>query len=107
MMIRAEIFNKNVERVTGLIEDIRGLPGLSEGLLSDVISTALNETERLIEEGDYAEAYDLIDCVHCLPDILASDCRDMKACWRLYISRYQKKWKRKIFDRFKREILSL
>lgn len=90
MMIRFEIYSKNDERVMELIGDIKGLPGFSGGLLFDVVTTAVDETARLIEEGDHAEAYDLIDCVHCLPDILASERRDMKAYWKLHISRYQK-----------------
>lgn len=106
MMIRFEIYSKNDEKVMELIGDIKGLPGFSGGLLFDVVTTAVDETARLIEEGDHAEAYDLIDCVHCLPDILAAERRDMKAYWKLHILRYQKKWKRKSFDRFKKEILT-
>lgn len=82
------------------------LPPDSEELLHKIIGSALAEAERLINEGSFENAYDLVDAVHCLPEIAECPDRDMKAYWRSHIKRYHKKWGA-FFMGFKKEILKM
>ena len=81
------------------------LPSDSDELLHKIIGSALAEVERLINEGSFDNAYDLVDAVHCLPEISECPNRDMKAYWRR-IEKYHKKWGA-FFMGFKKEILKM
>ena len=81
------------------------LPPDSDELLHKIIGSALAEAERLINEGSFDNAYDLVDAVHCLPEISECPNRDKKAYWRR-IEKYHKKWGA-FFMGFKKEILKM
>lgn len=51
------------------------------------------ESINFLKTKDFERAYDLIDCYHCLPDIIADNnfCIP-KSYWKTYIRSYRDKW---------------
>lgn len=48
-----------------------------------------------LENQDFKRAYDLVDCFHCLPDIIANNnFKIPRTYWKRYISKYRRKWDR-------------
>lgn len=72
-----------------------------------IILIAANQIEYLINIENFEQAYDLIDAIHCLPEILMTADRDMGSYWDLYILKYQHKWNTNLFDELKDRILQL
>ena len=51
------------------------------------------ESINILETENFDRAYDLMDCYHCLPDIMAdSNFCISKSYWKTYIKSYRNKW---------------
>lgn len=51
-----------------------------------------------LKNQEFERAYDLIDCYHCLPDIIADNHLSIpKNYWKVYIKPYRDRWDKKFF----------
>lgn len=51
---------------------------------------------------EYEIAYDIADMLQGLPEIvIANNKKGLKQYWKIYVKSFQKKWKRKTFNRWK------
>jgi len=79
-----------------------------EIILNYILGYALTRVIKLLEKSEYDEAYDLIDSVHILPEIIYNlSKRKLKDYWEDYIVVYHNKWNNKYFDDKKDIIFSL
>lgn len=77
-------FHNNVYVVHQLVKNI-SLYSLLIKVMKDLKSQLLNE--------EYEKAYDLLDCIHCLPTIIADNNLIIpKSFWNSHIREYRKKW---------------
>lgn len=52
-----------------------------------------SKLQLLLEGKKIERAYDLVDCIHCLPEILAdNNFLIPKSYWKSYVKLYRKKW---------------
>ena len=62
--------------------------------------------KQLLEEKKYERAYDLVDTIHCLPDIIAENhFLVTKSYWKTYVESYRKKWDKLFLKREEKEYL--
>lgn len=101
--IRSAIWRKEKDSVYALIEIASNLSG-TNGILSVVISSALEKIRELVGSDRFEEAYDLADAVHALPEIASTPDRDMMAYWNDFIVPYREKWHSDFFEAFREEI---
>ncbi len=60
-----------------------------------VLLKSIGALRNLIEKQEFAQAFDLVDCIHALPETLAdSNIILPKSFWKTYIKNYRKKWDR-------------
>lgn len=60
-----------------------------------VLLNSVGALKRLIQNHEFAQAFDLADCIHALPEILADNNISIpKSFWKTYIKKYRKKWNR-------------
>lgn len=107
--IRADI---NAFQKDDAIEHIHSLKNILTAPANDntffqIIAIVASQTEFLINTESFEQAYDLIDAIHCLPEILMTTDKDMYSYWNLYILKYQLKWNTNLFDELKETILQL
>lgn len=58
-----------------------------------ILSTACEELIQLLKDKKYERAYDLVDCIHCLPDIIADNNFTItKSYWKTNLHCYRKNW---------------
>jgi hypothetical protein len=57
-----------------------------------VLVTALKEVEHLLVEGDFERAYDLVDAIHIMPEIIVRYGSLNRAYWKTHIGPYRDKW---------------
>ncbi len=63
-------------------------PALKTTLLSCV-----KELTNVLNDRNYDKAYDLVDCIHCLPNIISEcDLSITKSYWRINLRNYRRKW---------------
>lgn len=66
---------------------------LSDECVYQVLKEAIVALQALLNVQEYQKAYDLIDSIHCLPNIIADNNFVIpKAYWRTYVKPYRKKW---------------
>lgn len=59
----------------------------------ELLIRVCNDLKVTLMEGDYLKADDLVDCIHCLPDIIAENNFSVtKSYWKTYVESYRKKW---------------
>ena len=58
-----------------------------------VLISACKRLLKTLSEKNYEEAYDLVDCIHCLPEIIADNRFEItKTFWNANIKEYRHKW---------------
>lgn len=58
-------------------------------LLVKLLQTLINE----INQENFDKAYDMIDCFHCLPEIIADNNLSIpKSFWKTFVKSYRNKW---------------
>ena len=71
-------------------------------------SLLINLMQNLVcelEKCHFEKAYDLVDCVHCLPEMIADNNFTIpKSFWRTFVKSYRNKWDRE-FLRFEQKRL--
>ncbi len=51
------------------------------------------QLQQLLIQKKYQQAYDLVDAVHCLPNIIVeNEFQIPKSYWKIYVKPYRKKW---------------
>ncbi len=59
----------------------------------DLLSSICFLLENLLIQNNFEQAEDLVDCVHCLPNILADNHFTIpKSFWKTHVKTYRKKW---------------
>lgn len=57
------------------------------------------ELKHLLENNNFKKAYDLADCIHCLPEIIADNCFVIpKSYWKIYVRPYRVMWDKTFLD---------
>lgn len=70
--------------------------------LEQFIIKALELMKINISIQKYEIAYDIADMLHVLPEVvIANQKKSMKQYWKIFVKRFQKKWRCNIFDEFK------
>ena len=63
--------------------------------------------KELIQNNNYEQAYDLVDCIHALPEILANNnIKIPSSYWKTYVKTYQKKWDKSFLRKHRLQIRS-
>jgi hypothetical protein len=66
---------------------------LKNDKIYDLLIHACDGLIQVLQKEDYANAYDLADGMHCLPDIIADNNFTVtKSYWKSHILPYRKKW---------------
>ena len=66
---------------------------LKNTCIYNLLTSLCVEIKYLLEHSDFERAYDLIDAIHCLPNIIADNHFHIpKPFWKTYIKPYRKKW---------------
>lgn len=61
---------------------------------------------QLLEEQKYERADDLVDSIHCLPDIIAENhFLITKSYWKTHVENYRKKWDKTFLQKEEKEYL--
>lgn len=54
-----------------------------------------NMLTQLLEKNNFEKAYDLADCIHCLPNIIAeNNLKIPKSYWKIHLKKYRNQWDR-------------
>jgi hypothetical protein len=78
------MYNENVYVHISIIKDRR---------VYDVLIKALNALGTIIQGGNEIQIDDLVDAIHCLPDIIAENRFSItKSYWKTHIKPYRDKW---------------
>lgn len=63
------------------------------------------QLKTFINQNNYEKAYDLADCIHCLPEILADNGFAIPTTyWKAYIKKYRKKWDKGFLKKYEKII---
>ncbi|MGM9680038.1 MAG: hypothetical protein ACI3XR_00885 [Eubacteriales bacterium] len=66
---------------------------LKDKLIYRVLAVALDTLVQLLEDQQFERAYDLVDTVHCFPNIIEeNNLRIPKSFWKTYVACYRAKW---------------
>lgn len=66
---------------------------LKNSQIYKLLITICNTLKELLEVQEFDKAYDLVDSVHCLPEIIAENNFSIpKSYWKSFIKSYRKKW---------------
>lgn len=59
----------------------------------NILIKACKELISVLKSENYNKAYDLVDAIHCLPDIITENKMSVtKTYWKNHIDHYRKKW---------------
>lgn len=61
---------------------------------SSALDEALKELELLLGDGEYERAYDLVDAIHMMPEIIADYGTLNDSFWQVHIAPYRNRWNR-------------
>lgn len=62
-------------------------------ILYCLLIDALTSLKKQLLDGDFVKAYALLDCIHCLPIVIAdNNFMIPKSFWRIQINNYRRKW---------------
>lgn len=66
---------------------------LKDNNIYSVLSTSCTVLKNVLKKGNYEQAYELVDCIQSLPEILADNHFTItKSFWKVNIKRYRDKW---------------
>ncbi len=104
--LRSCAYEKNAEKAFETIPQVEAaLSGFPQ--FRFLIADVLDEARALFRAQRFEQAYDLIDAIHCLPEVAFDENRNMGRFWRTHIAGYQEKYSSGFFDPYKMEILGL
>ncbi len=108
VLLRSNLFNKdkesalyNIEKILYLLDEIK------EEQVYSFLFVCVSEIEKLVQDEKLNQAYDLVDCIHVIPDIVESSNRDWKSYWEIYVEKYVLDWGASSLRQFKEEIINL
>lgn len=88
-----KLLNGKLDLKQQLIQDA-GLECVDDKNISDFILTVLKYTNDALKSQNYNMAYDLVDMLHVLPDvIITGEKKQLKKYWNIYVKPFIKKWK--------------
>ncbi|NLE05803.1 MAG: hypothetical protein GX638_13525 [Crenarchaeota archaeon] len=74
----------------------------------DILIKSCKAIKESIEEEKFEKAYDLVDAVHCLPDIIADNhFKITESYWEIYIKPYRIKWDKRFLMKEQKSIIIL
>lgn len=66
---------------------------MNKPAINDLLIKLLENLLYLLNNKDFEMAYDLVDSVHCLPEIIADNNMTIpKSFWKIFIKDYQNRW---------------
>lgn len=68
---------------------------------------SMKKIESMVASNEYEQAYDLVDCIHVVPDMILDNQNHWDEYWHIYVEVYINKWNCLSFMQFKDIILSL
>lgn len=109
IQLRSNIFGKkkrnalcNIEKIFNLLNIVK-----NKVLVYDFLFVCTSQIKSLVQDKKFNQAFDLVDCIHVVPDIVESPHRDWKMYWDTYVEKYMDAWDSLFLLQFKEQILSL
>lgn len=66
------------------------------------VKTAMQIMKDSLSTGEYDMAYDIADLLHVLPDVIMQDDKSMKKYWKVFVKKFDRKWKCNAFTKYKK-----
>ena len=89
IQVRSNIFSK--DKRSALINNeitFNFLSAMKDKILIHIfLFDCFSQIKSLIQAEKYNQAYDLVDCIHVVPDIVENTQRDWKVYWYIYVEK--------------------
>ena len=76
---------------------------LKNDSIYELLIASFQHLANMLTHNQFEQAYDLIDCIHCLPEIIADNHFTIpRAFWKHYVTHYRKKWDKSFLKKYQK-----